>query len=543
MSDALSEVKKRAAARWLKLPGVNAVGIGCKKRDGLRVGGLAIKVYVTEKKPLDAIPSDEVIPSEIEGVATDVDVLGLVADTVRPPGIVLFQDSYVDDEERYRPLKGGSRIQAKLSRASSGTLGCFLTDPSNPANVYALTAYHVFAKYTNGLSRATEIGQPSKKDSITKCCSHLFGNYASPNPANRPIAADRETVLPNPTFAHDAALARLEAGTRWSADILEIGPPSGIHTVTQDDVGGLYHVVKRGSTTGLTGGTVESIETVCTATSGEFMLIDANEVPEAESDTESDTDLPPVFAFSEPGDSGSAVVDEQGRVVGLLKGECPTTILGLLTQTKAIVIPIADVLNEFRDKEGLDLQVATATRPGIENRVPSAAGTRVRDSARPAAIVENKADLRTSMGAGLASLENDLDRSRRGRTIISVWLEHQTELTELVNNKRPVTVAWHRNGGAELVQSLLRAVEVPGHPIPHRIGGKPLAEALRAVRTAFVEYGSPELGNAFVALEAALPEIRSMTYAEFLDEVMDETTDSPPQTGSRDGHDHLQPRA
>lgn len=546
MSNDLSAIKKRAAARWLNLPGVNAVGIGSKECDGRMIGKLAIKVYVTEKKPLDSIPPAEVIPADVEGVPTDVVVMGPVPRNLsRPVGFDLFrEEELVHDRKRYRPLTGGSQIQAKLGRAGFGTLGCFLRDPSDLSKVYALTNHHVFAEHTRGLSVAAKVGQPTKKDSMTKCCSHIFGNYAAPDPAHRPMADDLETVLPNPTFTLDAAIARLEAGTCWTPDILEIGPPKGVHTVTQSECENIFSVCKRGSASGLTGGTVNCVETQCKDTTAEVMLIDAR----ADPDSAPVDGFPQVFALSSAGDSGSAVLDHQGRVVGLLTGECRTELFPHLpAATKAIVLPIAEVLNEFLVKEGLTLEVVTESRPGVEHKVPSASGRRAAESSGrtlsiPATAVRSTNDPGPELSPGLTNLERDLDESGRGRGIIAIWIEHQEELNALVNNKRPVTVAWHRNGGPELVQSLMRAVEIPGHAVPDQLAGRSLPDALYAIRDAFVAHGSPQLGVAFEELEEALPEIRSMTYQEFLVDVQDETPGTPVQQLSKDGPEQRQPR-
>src|SRR5687767_11201798 len=77
-------IKDRAAERLLTIPHVNAVGIGGRNKGGKPTGTIAIKVFVTRKKPAADVPPEELIPESIEGVPTDVVQMG----PVRIPTIV-----------------------------------------------------------------------------------------------------------------------------------------------------------------------------------------------------------------------------------------------------------------------------------------------------------------------------------------------------------------------------------------------------------------------------------------------------------------------
>jgi len=65
-------VKERVEAKLRTYPGVHAVGIGEKYVDGKPTGEPSILVLVVEKKPLGQLKPEEVVPSEIEGIKTDV---------------------------------------------------------------------------------------------------------------------------------------------------------------------------------------------------------------------------------------------------------------------------------------------------------------------------------------------------------------------------------------------------------------------------------------------------------------------------------------
>jgi hypothetical protein len=68
----IQPVKKRVEAHLRTFPGVHAVGMGEKYVNGKPSGEPSIVVLVVEKKPLDQLKPEEVIPSEIEGIKTDV---------------------------------------------------------------------------------------------------------------------------------------------------------------------------------------------------------------------------------------------------------------------------------------------------------------------------------------------------------------------------------------------------------------------------------------------------------------------------------------
>ena len=170
-------IKTRVAPQLLALPGVTAVGLGSKETAGRPTGELALKVFVTVKRPADQLAAAELIPREIDGLPTDVIQSGrrhLLAD---PPGAVVLSDD--GDETRSRPLVGGRRIRREDS-GYAGTMGCFLVDPAHVGTAYGLTNLHVVAvPDVPPLAAGTSaVGQPTGKSSVTGCCNDLFGKYA-----------------------------------------------------------------------------------------------------------------------------------------------------------------------------------------------------------------------------------------------------------------------------------------------------------------------------------------------------------------------------
>jgi hypothetical protein len=69
----IEHVKRKHEEQLMRLPNVTGVGIGGK------AGKEIIKVFVTHKVPLSALQPQEVIPEMVEGYATDVEEIGVVA--------------------------------------------------------------------------------------------------------------------------------------------------------------------------------------------------------------------------------------------------------------------------------------------------------------------------------------------------------------------------------------------------------------------------------------------------------------------------------
>lgn len=65
----VSQVKDKAEARLLRIPGVTGVGVGYKIVGDHPTSTMAIRVYVKHKRD---VPEQEMIPREINGIPTDV---------------------------------------------------------------------------------------------------------------------------------------------------------------------------------------------------------------------------------------------------------------------------------------------------------------------------------------------------------------------------------------------------------------------------------------------------------------------------------------
>src|SRR5436305_11588692 len=347
-----------------------------------------------------------------------------------------------------------------------------MRNTADAGKIYALTNHRVAASTSGNATpvpNTTRMGQPTDQDGPTKCCSDLFGTF---------VAGGRDTI-------RDAALIQLDGGTEWLADIVEIGPPTGIHTVTPAEAAPLnYRVRKRGERTRLTGGIVESVNTVDT-TSGitrhNVMIVRPNPNPAAPAGHT-------IFS-SDHGDSGSAVVNDANEVVAL---HFAGATAGTLHKGKEL--PIADIIAQFQAVDHLSVAVATATQNGVVNKVPEAPHAAAPRELAPALAVP-------SASGALGRVGTDLNATAAGRTLRSLWFDHHDEILELVNHRRRVTVAWHRDGGPAMMQRLIRMAADPALTMPAIVNGEPPMRRIEHLHAVFHANASPRLR---LALDQAL---------------------------------------
>ena len=123
----------------------------------------------------------------------------------------------------------------------------------------------------------------------------------------------------------DAAVARFDTGVTVSQTILGIGPLTGAGDPSLNLL-----VRKSGRTTGLTEGIVRIVRFDVFDVQYDQGMVRVDDVMVIENTA---------GAFSRPGDSGSAIVDTQGRVIGLLFAG---------SDVVTFAIPIRRVLRRFK---------------------------------------------------------------------------------------------------------------------------------------------------------------------------------------------------
>jgi hypothetical protein len=480
------EAKRRAANRLLAIPGVHAVGVGSKIVGGERTPQTSIRVYVTDKRPLDEIPPDERVPTEIDGLPTDV------VERPRPveqqtPGIPVGTER--EDTAEYRPVRGGIQV-ARAAGSGVGTLGCICDVTGDPNTVIALTNYHVI--YDPPATDANEeVGQPNGQSSSSDSCDDIVGTV---------LDAEYDVDV-------DVALIKLRPGTRYLAEIEGAGVVAG--------VGGLPglndQVTKRGRTTGLTGGIVDDV-----GTDGDISNPDGTVKRHYEDaiqiQANPDPANPGPTDFTQGGDSGSVYLNAAGRVIALHFAGSPGTGFSW-------GMPIGAIIDKFtgvqRPSGGPTLPPARHVRLAIASA--GAAGD-VR-TVPGAAMTAGDRPVRQPITPGQARrLEEEMRSvSPRGAWYADLYRRHGEEVAALVHGHRRVTVVWHRSGAAELSQWLVRAFSRHDVRVPEEIQGRPVRACLDDIAAALSRYGSAALTADLANALPTLPDIAGLSDREIVE--------------------------
>lgn len=495
--------RARAVALLSQLPGVHAVGVGSKEVGGAMTGEPAIKVFVIRKLPMDQIPEAERIPATIEGIRTDVVETGQVHLTAAPPGANRPADSDEGDDDRHRPLIGGSQIMMDGSGAK-GTMGCFVWNTANHDQVWGLTNYHVVNPddVPAPVAGKTDVGQPDT-GSCSGCCKGTFGKYAGGNRVG-PAGGSPD---------RDEAVVRLNPGMVWKAQIIGIGaagadgPVTGSYSIKPNEANsGTYPVRKRGKRTRLTGGIVSALVSGPTIPDN-VLIINPNPAPS-----------PGTSFFDWEGDSGAALINDPGQVVGLVYSRDDAG--------HGYALMIGGVLSRLSADlgAGVTLDVATAggtvsgaAMAAVPQEVVSALAGEQASAARPRVLAPaGQWALPEPPPTSFDHIELDLDRSPAGRKLTAMWREHQAELTRLVNTNRRLAATWHRSGAAALFQLLLRMTVDPAVRLPETVNGQPLAACIDRIHAMLTGSASPGLRMDLDWVRAWLPGIAGLTYPQIL---------------------------
>ncbi|MCK4488300.1 MAG: hypothetical protein KAU38_16265 [Desulfobacterales bacterium] len=309
------ETLKRNRDQLLKRSNVVATGVGYKITGGQKTTTLSIVCSVAKKVAASQLSSRDMTPATLEGTPTDVVQTGIIR-------------ALQSTTNKHRPAPGGVSIGHR--DITAGTLGCLV---QKDGQKFILSNNHVLAN-----SNQAEIGdpilQPGPYDGGTYPDDHIadLEDFVPINiiglPSECPIAtgtanllngiakllgsqvrmqAINQQALENLV---DAAIARPLNPEDVSDEILQIG------TIQGTAAGELGMAIKKsGRTTGLTTGVIEQVDVSVNVQYGQGQVAMF-------------TDQLMAGAMSQGGDSGSAVLDDNNRLMGLLfAGSDTTTVI------------------------------------------------------------------------------------------------------------------------------------------------------------------------------------------------------------------------
>lgn len=320
MPDDLSTIRsalKAAAPRLHSCANVVATGVGYKISQGARTSNLSIVCSVSKKLSPMRVSARDLVPSAIDGIPTDV---------VETGRIRAFQSR----TDKHRPAPGGVSIGHR--DITAGTLGCLV---QKNGNTFILSNNHVLAN-SNDAQPGNPILQPGPVDGGRFPDDHIADlhefvpiTFSQPEPPSQCPTARAVVAFLNAACRViasktrykivrlqaednlvDAAIARPLNQNDVKDEILELGTIQGSAEAALGAA-----VKKSGRTTGLT--------------TGEILQVDVTaDVQYGVGQVARFTDQLLAGPMSQGGDSGSAVLDEENRLVGLLfAGSDTTTII------------------------------------------------------------------------------------------------------------------------------------------------------------------------------------------------------------------------
>ncbi len=296
---------------------VLGVAVGRKVVHGRETDEACIVVYVDHKEPEDALSRRDLVPKALDGVRTDVVATGPIR------ALPLLETLAVSHTARVRPAPGGVSIAHE--KVTAGTLGVLAHRTSGEAVI--LSNNHVLANSNEGHT-GDRILQPgpydggrpqdaiatleafvpiafseTELDGLGRLVERMLGALLAP------VGLGLRRLPSGKTNLVDAAIARPLSAGLVAPDILEIGPASGTVAAALG-----LRLKKSGRTTGLTKGKVTGLDATVEVDYGGKSAVFRGQIV---------SDI-----LSRGGDSGSLIVDETNRAVGLLfAGGTTTTIL------------------------------------------------------------------------------------------------------------------------------------------------------------------------------------------------------------------------
>lgn len=312
---AAAEEVKLENAGWLSSAGVIGLGIGRRVTGGETIGELVLTVFVQEKLPVDkldfVIPPTIRIPGLDEPIRTDVEATGVI----KPEA----------NTQRIRPMQPGYSIAHPRARA--GTLGCLVRDKAT-GEVYILSNSHVIAN-SGDARRGTMVVQPAVSDCGRTTRSRV-AKLADWVPFRYSTSGYYNLV--------DAAIAGPVAASKVDSYVKDIGLPTGLaSSIAIDDM-----VQKTGRTTNHTWGQVKQVDCM--------LALNLKRKNASGRHRVGFYGLVRCTDFTAGGDSGSAVLKKNRRVVGLhMAGN----------DGSSFFCPMKVVLAAFLDR-GIDLEIVTS---------------------------------------------------------------------------------------------------------------------------------------------------------------------------------------
>ncbi len=328
--DTAIAVKQQNLHHLITRNNVVGVGVGFKETSEGLTDDLAVVVNVAKKLPVAQLAESDKVPRDLAGIKTDVVETGRFL-----AGQVSVEAQAQGTKDRWRPLIPPGVSMGHVN-VTAGTLGCLVKRGNQ---IFILSNNHVLANVNNA-QPGDDIIQPGRydggrpEDTVASLAEFIPLDFGGDS-ANCNIVTTIEKLLnkaaevfgsshrimayrtsPGENLV-DAALARPLNSNHFTTEIFKLGIPKGVAEATLGT-----NIQKTGRTTGFTQGRITQIDVTTS--------VDYN------GRTATFTNQLMATGMSDGGDSGSAVLDDNRNVVGLLFAGSPRATL---------VNPIQAVLN------------------------------------------------------------------------------------------------------------------------------------------------------------------------------------------------------
>lgn len=511
--DAFHDALARARQAFARIDGVVGVGFGRKVTGNALTERIAIVAFVREKKPEEALAPADRIPQSFEGYPTDVHIVGRGHAEV------------CDNQTAYARIAGGMQIQIKhgSNTTGQGTLGCIVKKRASFAreNVYLLTNKHVLFSETEG--RGGTVYHPKTGD-------NALGPVEAAFYQNAVYPADTAGAL---EYFIDCGIARIDLDTNCccctctkdSTKVdeavivdLDIGGDntlSDVRSVINDVQILTEKVFKVGRTTGKTVGIVTLVGASLSAdpppdhpTAARVAATNLIKIRFDTTSTPTGNNCKGNPNFTEQGDSGSLIVDEQNSAIGLhthgfvdpadhIKYSYACHILPVLDYL-GICIPCVVVSSLFPSYGN---SLATDGSGVVPRALPPDESTLLEEEVMftrggaPPGLVRPRSEF--------TPLEVSDDEVRHMRALLAQFRAtpsgpeiHEMfglvrrEIAYLVRNVRVVQATWARNQGPAFLVHVLNHIMGRSVSIPHEVRGVSRRQLLLRMREVLSARGS-----------------------------------------------------
>jgi hypothetical protein len=288
-AEALSVKKEHRS--WIQGAGIQGYGIGEKITAAEKLKEVVLKVYVAKKQPLGKLKDAKKIPESVQIAGLD----GAIPTDVEEIGKVVTEANTL----RVRPAVPGYSVGH--FNITAGTIGCVVRKTGGAATLYILSNSHVLADEGTAAIGDTII-QPGDADGGASPADNLAE-------LSEFVPFQYDTGLFDNLV--DAAIAKIKKADITSA-IRLIGVPKGVSNVVRRGM----KVQKTGRTTDYTIGVIKDVN---------YRLTLDYKKPGGGTGAVGFADQVLCTRYTAGGDSGSAVLNLGGKVVGLHFAGSPST--------------------------------------------------------------------------------------------------------------------------------------------------------------------------------------------------------------------------